>query len=130
MKQKISALRKHFPQNVSVTVRDDVFEVEGEGEYLVMTDDEAQEAVTNYITETLWAFRPGFLADWIVLDEKSIAKLQEACEDCNDALVALVGEDFGDLVEAAVAADGRGHFLSGYDGEEVEIDGFYIYRVN
>lgn len=41
--------------------------------------------------------------------------------------------------ESAIAADGRGHFLSSYDGEENEvsaedIDGnpvtFYLYRTN
>jgi hypothetical protein len=34
------------------------------------------------------------------------------------------------FVEEAVSADGRGHFLSSYDGEENEQDGFYIYRIN
>jgi hypothetical protein len=37
---------------------------------------------------------------------------------------------FNDFADEAISADGRGHFLSGYDGNENEQDGFYIYRTN
>lgn len=30
----------------------------------------------------------------------------------------------------AVDVDGVAHFLAGYDGDEVELDGKYIYRTN
>jgi hypothetical protein len=42
--------------------------------------------------------------------------------------------DIDSLVEDAISADGRGHFLSSYDGDENEetVNGqtFYIYRTN
>ena len=38
------------------------------------------------------------------------------------------------FVEAAISADGRGHFLARYDSEEREFNNgrmtFYIYRIN
>lgn len=33
-------------------------------------------------------------------------------------------------VADAIRCDGRGHFLSQYDGEEVEAGEFFIYRLN
>jgi hypothetical protein len=54
-------------------------------------------------------------------------------EDCNDLMLALI-TDFDLFVSDAVSSDGRGAFMSGYDGNEVEIvqDGeyFYAYRQN
>lgn len=38
------------------------------------------------------------------------------------------------FIQAAISADGRGHFMSSYDGEENEVtvndQTFYIYRLN
>ena len=39
-------------------------------------------------------------------------------------------KNFDDFVEDAVRADGRGHFLAGYDGNENEQGDFYLYRTN
>ena len=39
-------------------------------------------------------------------------------------------EDFDDFIDDAVSSDGRGHFISRYDGDENEQDGYYIYRCN
>ena len=39
-----------------------------------------------------------------------------------------------EFIEDAISADGRGHFLSSYDSEEVEIDiddeTYFAYRLN
>jgi hypothetical protein len=108
------------------------------GEYQVMTSFEANEACKAYIRENLWAFRIEFLeAHSDVITSRNagaIHKMQEAlCEDANEVVSALV-RDFDALVEDAIASDGRGHFLSSYDGEEHEIayngETYYIYRVN
>jgi hypothetical protein len=40
----------------------------------------------------------------------------------------LTDED--DLVDEAISADGRGHFIATYDGEEAEAGRFYVYRIN
>jgi hypothetical protein len=66
--------------------------------------------------------------------EKSIKLMQETqCEGCNEAIFALIG-DFNHFVDDASAADGRGHFLSSYDGEEQEVKigktMYFLYRTN
>ena len=55
-------------------------------------------------------------------------------EDANDALTALIeaGSGMEDFIDAAINADGRGHFLASYDGEEIESDcrNVFAYRIN
>jgi len=111
--------------------------VECEGcEYLVLTDDEANEALKARIADDLWAFTPEFLETMTEIDSEVFRVLQEKCESSNDAVRSLVDKTCGldDFVEQAVAYDGRGHFLSGYDGceNEVSIGGetYYLYRQN
>lgn len=110
------------------------------GEFSVMTEEEREEKVKEHIRESLWAFN-----SWFILNhtkeginnnrvEKALKKMQEElCEDANELVYALI-EDFDSFVEDAVNADGYGHFLSPYDGEENElvVDGktYYIYRTN
>ena len=112
------------------------FDAGGLGEYRVLTDEEADEAVEEYTRETLWAFNPEFLSAYIAdgqLSGRDVAGIiGDRCEDANPALLALVGKRLPDLVGDAVAADGRGIFLAGYDFEENESeDGtFYVYRTN
>lgn len=102
-----------------------------EGEYLVLTDKEANAKAGEYILDSLWAFNASFLQYYLRgdLDEKTITTLQERCEDANPALLALV-KNKKDLVDDAISADGRGHFLNTYDGEENEAEGYFIYRMN
>jgi hypothetical protein len=110
----------------------------GPGEWLVGTDEEADEFVREYIEDSLWAFLPAFLSSATGLDEKIFNAFVKAelCEDANEAIEALVKHTCGmdRFVDEAVTADGRGHFLSSYDGEEREIkvgDTYlYFYRVN
>jgi len=108
---------------------DELFEVDGD-EYLVLTDEEADERVKDYITESVWAFTPSFLSNHIPVHlQDKCEHLQDKCEVANDAILNAI-IDFDDFVEDAVSADGRGHFLATYDGDEVEEDGYYIYRTN
>lgn len=55
---------------------------------------------------------------------------EKHCEDANDTIRALIDNSCGldDFVEAAISADGRGHFLNSYDSNEYEVDGFFIYQ--
>jgi hypothetical protein len=39
-------------------------------------------------------------------------------------------DDPDEFIQDAIDSDGRGHFLSYYDGEETEINDYYIYRIN
>lgn len=104
----------------------------GGGEYLVLTDDEADARAKEYIEESLWAFNAGFIIDHSKLppEAEEMVKFfqEEKCEGANDTIRALI-DDMDELVGDAVAADGRGHFLSPYDGEEHEQGRFFIYRV-
>ena len=114
-------------------------------DYLVLTDEESDEAVREEIEQMVWAFNPSFLCAHTNVSEEAIKKIQELYEGANDALAEMI-KDFDAFVEDAVACDGRGHFLAGYDGVEHEVrylsvvrDGlninyaetyYYIYRRN
>ena len=124
--EKIEALAKHLDCSIdeAVVSMDD---------YLVYTDDEADEAVHDYIKESVCFFRSDFIAAHAEVDEEVIKKLQELHENSNNAIKSLI-KDFDHFVDDAICADGRGHFLSSYDGEENEINvngnTYYIYRTN
>ena len=116
------------------------------GEYLVMDDGHAYAAAFREISQSLWAFNADFILDHLKdeiksadypvdLDnlEEGLEVLQEKlCEGANAIIHALI-DDLEDFVDDAIAADGRGHFISSYDGEEheVTVDGetYYIYRL-
>lgn len=110
----------------------------GPGEWLVGTDEEADEFVREYIEDSLWAFMPAFLASTTGLDQSVFDAFVKAdlCEGANKAIASLIKSTCGidRFVEQAVSADGRGHFLSSYDGEEREVKVgetyLYFYRVN
>jgi hypothetical protein len=65
---------------------------------------------------------------------RALGKMQgKLCEGANELVRALI-EDMDAFIEDAIGADGRGHFLSSYDGNEEEIkindEYFYAYRPN
>lgn len=107
-------------------------------DYLVLTDEEADEKAKEYITDSLWAFNPSFLASMTEFDEEIFQAIADngKCESNNDVIYNTIQKTCGinDFVEAAVQADGRGHFMSSYDGNEneetVHGETFYIYRLN
>lgn len=125
---KILALAHHLD---SIDFED----VEGyiDNDYLVYTDEEADEAVREYIEETVWAFTPSFLQAHTGVSSDTIKQMQEKMSpSANEAIIAMI-KDFDWFVEDAVRCDGRAHFLSTYDGEEttVQVDRtvYYIYRI-
>jgi len=109
-----------------------------DNDYLVLTDSEADDKAKNYITESLWAFTASFLSERTGLDAEVFEAIQSngKCESNNDTIYNLVQklDDIDSFVDAAISADGRGHFMSSYDGNEneEEVNGttFYIYRIN
>ena len=116
------------------------FEIIG-NEYKVLTDAEADEEAKKSILNDLWAFNADFIlqhtefynhstdredAEFI----NSLEQLQRSiCESANSIVKALIC-DIDEFVTDAIDADGRGHFLSFYDGKEHEQDEFFIYRIN
>ena len=109
----------------------------GREQYAVGTDSEADEACFENIKESVWAFCSIFICSYCDLPQEladAIESMQkEKCESANDAILALIEKTQGGLqgfVDEAISADGRGHFLSSYDGDEIELNGFYAYRIN
>lgn len=140
MDEKIKVLAAEIEEDVeSIKINDfygTVYFDTPEGEYIVLTEDERQERITEYIKESVWAFNTDFILDhsklenWNSKVEDALRKIQrELCESANDLILAII-EDIDEFIEDAVQADGYGHFLSGYDGNEIEAGNYYIYRTS
>jgi len=123
----------------NLTEVEEIVEDEERDGYIVLTDEEADEMAANYIKDSLWAFNASFLASETGYPQEVFKGLQDQCEGANDAFYALIDSNKSDtdikgFIESAISADGRGHFMSSYDGNEHEqsINGgyFYIYRMN
>ena len=109
-----------------------------DNDYLVYTDEEADEAVREYIEETVWGFTPSFLQAHTGVSSNIIEEVQKKMSpSANQAITAMI-KDFDHFVEDAVRCDGRGHFLARYDSEEnfvtfqnglFEDVTYFIYRV-
>lgn len=103
-------------------------------EYLIALDDEeADKACYDYIEGSIWAFNPCFLEQMTDVPAEMFEAVQDKCDSINEALQILVMRTCGmqEFVDQAIAEDGRGHFLAGYDGEELELNcGAYAYRYN
>jgi hypothetical protein len=101
-----------------------VYESDGGREYAVGTSAQATKAAAAYILDSLWAFNTNFIARFADLDDRGAAGVrkmqQDMSEDANPIIRKLVGEkNLTRFVREAIAADGRGHFLAGYDGKEI-----------
>ena len=111
----------------------------GRQEYLVVLDSVADILAKDAILDSLWAFNASFIVDHTrePIDMKAydvtckaLQKMQgELCEDANTIVRALI-DDLDEFVDDAIQADGRGHFLAGYDFEENEEGKYFIYRTN
>ncbi len=111
------------------------------GEYIVLTDEEADAKAREYILDSLWSFNSEFIVSHAnkrgQLDSDSqgilvgaIKKMQEKyCESVNPIIKTLI-DDLDYFVDSAIAADGRGHFIAPYDSKEHEEGDYFIYRTN
>ena len=101
--------------------------------YFVLTDQEADEYATSEIEYMLWAFDASWLAGYTGLNKAVFEALAEGYENSNEAIMALINNagSMDEFVQDAIDADGRGHFVANYDGDEIELEnGYYAYRVN
>lgn len=140
-KDRINALAAFLditPEEIQPeTYRDNLFTTP-DGEYLVLTDNEATSAAVNEIANSLWAFRAEFIfktCDLTFTNDavKSLESMQcKCCESCNEFIRAIIDGTCGFeyFAEGAILADGRGHFIAQYDSEENEQGKYFIYRVN
>ncbi len=138
MTSKIRELAKHLDISTDEIITsahcEKGFDV-GSHTYLVLTDAEADDACAEYIRESLWAFNATFLVDYVPdgLTAEHLELIRgDRCEDFNEPILALVkaGAGFDECVSGAISADGRGAFLSAYDGEEHETENFFIYQMD
>lgn len=128
---KLTTLAEHIDceaDEIEQGYDDSTFEL-GNQEYLVLTDEEADERAKDYIENSIWTFYSFFLAKHTNLNEDIIRHLQDKCEGANDVLLNAI-ENIHEFIDDAIGQDGRGHFMSSYDGEEYDLNGFYIYRLN
>jgi hypothetical protein len=135
---RIHALAKHLSCEVNdisiARYGDNTFDAEG-GEYLVLTDCEADELAAERIIESLWAFNAEFISSHTKhgFDDVQLSAIKEMqgrlCESANSIVEALI-VDLDQFILDAISCDGRGHFISSYDGDENESGEFYIYRTN
>ena len=108
----------------------------GRAEYAIGDDTEANSAAFDYVKGSAWAFNASFILSECELpdelDEAIKAMQEKQCEGANDAILAMIEKctTLESFVQSAISADGRGHFLSSYDGEENEEGEFFIYRTN
>jgi len=109
-------------------------------DWAIYSDSGADMACKDYIEETIGYFNASFLANVTKLPEEVFVSIQEhhtSETTINESIMAIVRATCGldRLVEQAIKTDGRGHFLSSWDGEEIElgeIDGkeYFAYRIN
>lgn len=115
--------------------------------YLILTEEEADKKAKEEILNSLWIFNPDFLVDYINYDYNSTEEKKalilglltiqnKLCENANKIIEILVKDNLEDLINDAIESDGRGAFLSTYNGEEEDIidpdtkEIYYIYRID
>jgi hypothetical protein len=107
----------------------------GNKEYLVCYHLQADNRTRAAIRESVWAFNPDFILKHAKIETTPnvVAALREMqgklCESANPLVLAMI-RNFHAFAKEAISIDGRGHFISGYDGQEHKIDDHYIYRIN
>lgn len=114
----------------------DIYTIEGD-QYALGTDAQADAALRDYTENSLWAFKADFILNCCDLDESGAASLgdmqEKAGENANAFILSLISRTCGldYFCEEAERWDGRGHFLSTYDGEEIELLGgkAYAYKL-
>jgi len=135
--ERVKALKNHLELNDEetnqITLENGKYFHFGDKEFLVLTEDEAEEKATDYIKESVWAFNSSFLSSHTGIDEDVFKLLSEKCESSNDAILSMI-KDFDHFVGDAISSDGRGHFIASYDHdehiEEINGDEYFIYRTN
>jgi hypothetical protein len=114
-----------FPEDVEEVDRESgLWQIESE-EWMILTDDQADKAAADYIKGSLWAFNADFLASHAHhgVGEEVFKAIQSngQSEDNNEAIKQLIS-DLDNFIEEAIDTDGRGHFITSYDGQEREFE--------
>ena len=104
--------------------------------YAIAFDEvEADEACKGYISDSVWAFNPEFIANCTGLPFEIFKCIANSgmCESSNGAILACIEHTCGidSFVADAIYEDGRGHFLNIWDGDEIVLtnSNAYAYQV-
>lgn len=131
---KQQALANFLEVNESdIEINNDEYILSNGDSYFVLDDLEADEYARSEIEEMLWAFNADFLASYTGLHKAVFESLAGGYEKSNEAIMALINNagSMDEFVQECMDADGRGHFVANYDGEEIELENdYYAYRVN
>ena len=94
-----------------------------DSEYIILNVEQFQEEVMDNIYETASYFNSQFLEEMTGIPSEAF----DALEDYNNAVVNIIVVTCGleAFADECIAVDGAGHFLSHYDGEEIELDNEY-----
>ena len=107
-----------------------VYVADDGNEYAVGTDKQANKAAYEAAYQSLWAFRPSYILGHLPISGRA-AELAEIAlenmqsnlsEDAAPIIELLLGKKLRSFLVDAIDADGRGHFLNQYDGEEYDSD--------
>ena len=114
-----------------------VVEIDGCEYAVARGEDEVLRACRKYIEGALWTFNTSFLlqhmnvpASFDASFEEALRATQRRQSEEGNAMIRECIKDIDALVEAAIAAEGAGHFLSAYDGNEAEHLGAYWFQVS
>ena len=149
MNKKLEILRKYLleedgelyeGEEIEI-INGNLLEVIGE-EYLVLTEEEAEEKAREEILGSLCYFRSGFILEHSIFwdsipygaETKEYEEIIKSIQEKeNSELIKVIIKDIDYFIEEAIRWDGRGHFINTYDGEEGEIyyndELYYIYRI-
>lgn len=125
-----------FDSTSNIELEDGILYTLGKEEYLVLTEEEAEELARKRIEESVWTFNAEFLEEMTNMDAEVFEILQRQCEIANSPIMKLIVATCGfeEFAKEAIRWDGRGHFISWYNGiEELIYDGnnpIYLYRIN
>jgi hypothetical protein len=122
-KEKIKKSVKLLAKIVGMTT-EEVTAALDSGDYSLLTDSEADARTREHILDSVWAFKASFIAaharDGVTEEVIQSIQANDKCESNNPVILALI-KDVDAFVDDAIRSDGRGQFLSSYDGEEIEI---------
>lgn len=96
--------------------------------YLVVTEDEAREYLKEEIMETFSYFNSSFLSSFTGLPERLFQDGLELSQGEVQEIFDATNTNIDDFASEAEAADGLGHFLARYDGNEIELGDFLAFR--
>lgn len=144
---KVMALAEYFdidPERISKEYKNSdslyrncMYVIDGENRFYLADEKEADDLAKEIILEDIWSFKPDFIREHSrVLREggdraiNALKNMQESmCESCSPLVRAMI-DDLDLFVEDVIKTDGRGHFISMYDGKEHKQNGINIYFID